>query len=212
MQIIGGKYRSRRLLAPKGTCTRPTSGRLRGTFFDICQSLVEGSFFLDVFAGAGAMGLEALSRGATRAVFIEKHPKAVACIRKNVEMLGLQEQAEILQGDAFSLLARLEKKKKKFSLIYADPPYSTRCHWKGQVLLYSERVLRLVEEHQLLLEGGSVFIEESSKEQLEQTGLHKLQIHKPRMQGVSTLHHFKCLEENNTNSGIGINAKGLKKE
>lgn len=106
MRIIAGKYRSRILKSLKGSALRPTSDRLRETLFDILGASVEGSRFLDVFAGTGAIGIEALSRGAAEAIFVENHAASAKLIRRNLDSLGITTGATILTCDA---LAGLEK-------------------------------------------------------------------------------------------------------
>src|SRR6516164_10135998 len=107
MRIIAGTYRSRQLKSLKGLALRPTSDRLRETLFNVISGRIAGSRFLDVFAGTGAVGIEALSRGAAEAVFIENHPPAAALIEKNLESLGLRTEARVLAVDAARGLQRL---------------------------------------------------------------------------------------------------------
>ena len=90
MRVIAGEFRTRRLKSIPGDATRPTPGRLRETLFDILAPRIEGAIFLDAYAGTGAVGIEALSRGAGEAVFIENHPAAVELIRKNLRSLGVE--------------------------------------------------------------------------------------------------------------------------
>lgn len=106
MRIIAGKYRSRILKSLKGSALRPTSDRLRETLFDVLAASVEDSRFLDMFAGTGAIGIEALSRGAAEAIFIENHSASAKLIRRNLDSLGITSGATILTCDA---LAGLEK-------------------------------------------------------------------------------------------------------
>jgi 16S rRNA (guanine966-N2)-methyltransferase len=107
MRIIAGKYRSRLLKSLKGDALRPTSDRLRETLFNILGEDVAGSRFLDTFAGTGAVGIEALSRGAAEAIFIEKHAPATKLIRANLESLGVHKGATIITSDALAALNRL---------------------------------------------------------------------------------------------------------
>lgn len=191
MRIIGGKFRSRNLQAPKGKHTRPTSSRLRGMFFDICQGLVEGESFLDVFAGAGAMGLEAISRGAADAVFIEKNKSALSCIRNNAALLGVENQIKIFCGDAIDMLLLLAKKGKCFPMIYVDPPYKTVCQWRGQEFLYSELVLKIIDEKGILQEDGVLFLEEASLVDLAGQSLCNLVMRDKRACGSTMLWHYE---------------------
>lgn len=156
MRVIGGEFRNRRLSAPKGSQTRPTSGQLRECLFNICQSYVEGASFLDLFAGSGAVGIEALSRGASHATFIDTSREALTCIRKNVEALGLENRSIILGQDIFQALRFLAKQKKQFDIIFSDPPYRHEGEFSSS---YNEKVLNFVDEHSLLLPSGILFLE-----------------------------------------------------
>ena len=122
MRIIAGQYRGQRLKAPKGPQTRPTASRLREALFNICQNRIERARFLDLYAGSGAMGFEALSRGAESAVFIDAHKEAIQCIEANAASLQVQSQIQVFRGEAIATLAWLEKQGDPFDIIYADPP------------------------------------------------------------------------------------------
>jgi len=122
VRIIAGEWRGRLLDAPPGEATRPTADRVRETLFSMLVSRL-GSFdqlaVADLFAGSGALGLEALSRGAARATFVERDSAAVASIRRNAERLGASERVQILGGSALAL-----PRSEPFDLILADPPYA----------------------------------------------------------------------------------------
>lgn len=127
MRIIAGKYRRLNLHAPLTPDTRPTSDRLRETVFNILMHQMLGNSHdfshldvLDIFAGTGALGLEALSRGARFILFIEKHPLAITTIKQNIATLGCQNQTRILKADALHLK---NNQSKHFSLVFIDPPY-----------------------------------------------------------------------------------------
>jgi 16S rRNA (guanine966-N2)-methyltransferase len=100
MRVIAGKYRSRKLRSLRGQALRPTSDRLRETLFNILGPLVEGATFLDLYAGTGAVGIEALSRGAREAIFIEQHAPAAALIRRNLDSLGAEGMAHVYVMDS----------------------------------------------------------------------------------------------------------------
>ncbi|HRW58773.1 MAG TPA: 16S rRNA (guanine(966)-N(2))-methyltransferase RsmD [Chlamydiales bacterium] len=121
MQIIAGKYRGRKIQTLKGDNTRPTLGHIRESVFNILQSEVEDSLFLDLFAGSGAMGIEALSRGAERVVFVEKNRSAIEVILKNLEKID--DSYKVLKQDWKKALALLEKQNILFDILYVDPPY-----------------------------------------------------------------------------------------
>ncbi len=124
MRVIGGSSRGRRLQAPATGATRPTSDRVREAIFDILGSLIEleGASAVDLFAGSGALGIEALSRGAASAVFVEQHGEAVSCIRANLAATGLG-PAEVVRADVLSWLRRLQPAR-RFDVALADPPYA----------------------------------------------------------------------------------------
>lgn len=123
MRVIAGKFRSRRLKSPRGLALRPTSDRLRETLFNILGTAVEGSTFVDVYAGTGAVGIEALSRGAAQVVFIEKHRAGVGLIRENLSALGAGSETEVLAMDAVRGLDWVASRGIKANFIFLDPPY-----------------------------------------------------------------------------------------
>jgi 16S rRNA (guanine(966)-N(2))-methyltransferase RsmD len=128
MRVIAGQYRSRLLKSLKGLALRPTSDRLRETLFNVLGPEIAGSHFLDIFAGTGAVGIEALSRGAAEAVFIENHSPAAALIRKNLDSLGIRSCATILANDALRGLQKLASGRKNapgFTHVFLDPPYAS---------------------------------------------------------------------------------------
>ncbi|HXZ19344.1 MAG TPA: 16S rRNA (guanine(966)-N(2))-methyltransferase RsmD [Candidatus Acidoferrales bacterium] len=124
MRVIAGKYGSRRIASGRGMELRPTSDRLRETLFDILQDRVAGSFFVDGYAGTGAVGIEAASRGARRVVFLEKHRPTAALLRKNLESLGIHEGVEVMAGDLVRGLAELAKRGAAADIMFFDPPYA----------------------------------------------------------------------------------------
>lgn len=153
MHIIGGKFKKRALVTPKTDKVRPTTSQLREALFNICQFNVEDSRFLDLFAGSGAMGLEALSRGAAQVTFIENNRSALAAIKENIASLHVEKESTLLGLDALKALQRLYDQGLLFDLIYIDPPYG-----KG----LSAPTLQFIDSHKLLAPGGSLFIEDSS--------------------------------------------------
>lgn len=123
MRVIAGQYGGRRLHAPRGTGTRPTSERVREAVFS-ALGLIDGAVVLDLFAGSGAMGIEALSRGAERAVFVERDPRAAAVIRRNLEELGVgRDRARVLRRDALAHLRDASSAGDAYDLVLIDPPY-----------------------------------------------------------------------------------------
>jgi 16S rRNA (guanine966-N2)-methyltransferase len=130
MRIVAGKFGSRRLAGPKGDALRPTSDRLRETLFDILQSEIEGSVFVDAYAGTGAVGIEALSRGAREVYFLEKHRRAVALIHANLRALEIESGAELLPLDAARGMALLAGRGLVADFIFLDPPYDDRGEYE----------------------------------------------------------------------------------
>ncbi len=123
MRIVAGEHRSRRLVAPPGRGVRPTSDRAREALFASLGRRVVGARALDLFAGSGALGLEALSRGAASCRFVERDAPALAAIRANVAALGEGERATVEKGEALRALRGLVAGGERFDLVLADPPY-----------------------------------------------------------------------------------------
>jgi len=123
MRIITGTCRGRKLVTLAGDHTRPTSDMVKEAVFSILMPRIENARFLDLFAGSGQMGLEALSRGALSAVFCENYRPALEIVRKNVELCKMEDKSRLVQNDALSFLRSC--KKGSFDIIYIDPPYSS---------------------------------------------------------------------------------------
>jgi 16S rRNA (guanine966-N2)-methyltransferase len=151
MRVIAGKYRSRRLVAPAGIQIRPTSDRLRETLFNVVARSVEGSAWLDLFAGTGAVGIEALSRGARMVYFVESSSRAVRAIRANLASLGISQGFEVLDREAITALRLLEAQPAAFDFCFLDPPYRKMGDY--------EQVLSLLSQSQLLKPGGLAIAE-----------------------------------------------------
>ena len=122
MRIIAGTARSLPLKTIEGMDTRPTTDRIKETLFNMLQNDVPGSYFLDLFAGSGQIGLEAVSRGARYAVFVENNKKACACIEDNIHFTKFDRETKLLQSDVISAIRSMEGKY-KFDVIFMDPPY-----------------------------------------------------------------------------------------
>ncbi|MGD9123461.1 MAG: 16S rRNA (guanine(966)-N(2))-methyltransferase RsmD, partial [Desulfarculaceae bacterium] len=121
MRISGGQWRGRRLKTPPGVATRPTSGKVKEALFNILGPVVSGARVADLFAGSGALGLEALSRGAAFCLFVEKNKSALKALEDNLATLAGGKQAQVLAVDA--IRSQRLKERGPFSLILADPPY-----------------------------------------------------------------------------------------
>ncbi|MBI3317114.1 MAG: 16S rRNA (guanine(966)-N(2))-methyltransferase RsmD [Candidatus Omnitrophica bacterium] len=123
MRIIGGELKSRKLQFPKTRLTRPMTDRSKETVFNILSNLVAGKHVLDLYAGSGSLGLEAISRGALDAVFVDRADWSVRVIKKNAESLGIFPKIRILEMDVLRALDKLEKAGEIYSLVFVDPPF-----------------------------------------------------------------------------------------
>jgi 16S rRNA (guanine966-N2)-methyltransferase len=139
MRVIGGEFRSRALKSPPGLDVRPTPDRLRETLFNILAPRIEGKVFADVYAGTGAVGIEALSRGASRAVFIEQSREAVNVIRENLHTLGIEARASVRHGRAAGVLGQVEA-----DLFFVDPPYSLEQEYQRSLTILGEKPVALL--------------------------------------------------------------------
>jgi 16S rRNA (guanine966-N2)-methyltransferase len=130
MRVISGEFRSRRLKTVPGFDTRPTPDRMRESLFSILAPEIEDAIFIDAYAGTGAVGIEALSRGAARAIFIERYRAAAECIRENLTVLGLQRRAEVIHGRVLQYLPQ-----RKADIVFLDPPYSIEEEYREALTL-----------------------------------------------------------------------------
>jgi 16S rRNA (guanine(966)-N(2))-methyltransferase RsmD len=143
MRIIAGEYRSRKLVAPAGAATRPTSDRLRETLFNVVAPQIAGSVWLDVFAGSGAVGIEALSRGARMVYFVENSSRAAKAIRANLSSLSISEGYELHERDALQALRMLDSAALVCDFCFLDPPYADRSAYEDALgFLSQSRLLK----------------------------------------------------------------------
>jgi 16S rRNA (guanine(966)-N(2))-methyltransferase RsmD len=168
MRIVGGQFRSRRLRPVGKLALRPTSDMLRETLFNILGAEIEGSLFVDCYAGTGAVGIEALSRGARRVIFIEKHVATAMHIRENLAALGIiaaayrgadSAEAEIINMDARPGLNQLAGRADKIDFLFADPPYADASRCFDRLAEFAEK--------SAMAPGAIVIIEHDSKTKLE---------------------------------------------
>jgi 16S rRNA (guanine966-N2)-methyltransferase len=133
MRVIAGRLGGRRLKAPRGTGTRPTSDRVREALFSMLGD-VQGASVLDLFAGTGALGIEALSRGAQSVVFVERDPSAIRTLKQNLTELELEAgEAELRRADVFAALQSARKGAEKYDLVFIDPPYRRARDWAPEL-------------------------------------------------------------------------------
>ena len=133
MRVIAGRLGGRRFRAPAGRATRPTSERVREALFAMLGSL-EGAVVLDLFAGSGALGIEALSRGAERVVFVERDERAVRTLKENLTALGIErDEAEVRRAEAIVALRSARARKETYDLVFIDPPYRHAPNWGSEL-------------------------------------------------------------------------------
>jgi 16S rRNA (guanine(966)-N(2))-methyltransferase RsmD len=162
MRIIGGTYRSRRLRSLPGRVTRPSSDRLRETLFNVVAGSIEGTVWLDLYAGTGAVGIEALSRGARMVYFVESSKKAAEVIRANLRELGVESGYELMERDVVSALRKLEADQVACDFCFLDPPYGDqKAYTETLGLLAGLRMLHegstVIAEHDKHFDPGDVF-------------------------------------------------------
>jgi 16S rRNA (guanine966-N2)-methyltransferase len=158
MRIIGGTHRGRQLRTLAGSLTRPTSDRLRETLFNILAPRINDSRFLDICAGSGAVGIEALSRGASEVTFIERSRDACAVIEANLKTLGIAERGSIQRRSVSPALKAFEQASGEFDIVFFDPPYSSS--------LYDD-VMAQLGSGDLIVPGGVVVVEHRAKAPLQ---------------------------------------------
>jgi 16S rRNA (guanine966-N2)-methyltransferase len=166
MRVIAGRYRSRRLQTLQGVEVRPSADRLRETLFNVLTAgnpaALEGTVWLDLFAGTGAVGIEALSRGAGMVYFAESSPKAAELVRTNLQKLGVENSFQVLRKDAVRMLLGLEKQKVLADFVFLDPPYCLSAAYAATLgalaksaLLKTESVV--IAEHEKRFDPGEEF-------------------------------------------------------
>ena len=159
MRIIGGAAGGKRIASPKGTRVRPTPDMIREALFNILQN-VEGTSFIDLFAGTGSVGLEALSRGAARVLFVEKNVRTALQITQTLKTLNFDDRAEVFVGDVRTGISRLAGKGEESDVVFADPPYEQD---------YISRTIQYCLGGGIMADGGMMVLQHSIREPL---GLH----------------------------------------
>ena len=165
MRIIAGSYRSRPLKAPPGLSTRPTSDRLRETLFNVLAPRIQGAAFLDLYAGSGAVGIEALSRGAAHVTFVERAPAAVKVLRGNLERLGIGSGFRIHTGSVGAFLrsaAEANPRPERYEVVFLDPPYDEEREYTATLGLLGGSAAAL------LAPGAFVVAEHARKQTLDE--------------------------------------------
>lgn len=179
IRIIGGALKGRRLRMVRSPLVRPMPAKLKETLFNILQDRVKGASVLDGFAGTGSVGIEALSRGAENAVFVDEYYPAVKTIKMNLEKCGLGDRAQAIHKEFNRAVIQLAKKKASFDLIFLDPPYA---------LLEDRNPLKVIEKRKILGRGGLVILRHFFKTTPDQR---YLKLNRSVTIGDDTLSFFK---------------------
>ena len=187
MRVVAGEAKGRKLKAPDTPGTRPIIDRVKTALFDILSTDVEDARFLDLFGGTGSVGIEALSRGAAQATFIEMNFKVLKLLRENLQSTGLADRAETLQGDAFKFLQQKSADRLPYDIIYVAPP-----QYHGM----AARALEILDTSPLVAEQGLVIVQIHPKEREGVAALacQRLVLSDERRYG-STLLMFYCHKE-----------------
>ncbi|MGI6705392.1 MAG: 16S rRNA (guanine(966)-N(2))-methyltransferase RsmD [Clostridia bacterium] len=175
MRIIGGIAKGRTIYTPKGERTRPTADRIKESVFAIIQDYIPNSRVLDLFAGSGNMGLEALSRGAKGCVFIDMDRTSIEVIKKNTINLNFTTQTRVYQSDYRSALRKLQSRNETFDVIFVDPPYN-----RG----FIQPVVAMIHQMDILDQNGIIVVEHSIHETIDTGGI-PLQVKDQRKYGIT---------------------------
>lgn len=186
LRIIGGEFKGRPLKSPSESLTKPTLSLMRKSVFDICQGIIEDSHFLDLFACSGSMGIEAISRGARHATFIEKDRKTSKVLLENIKSFNLEEKTDLLTADVFTTIKTL--KKAPYDIIYIDPPYPISKEPNSPVL----SLLHFLDTSSLLAPQSTLFVEEGAPGALhpEKETFERLRYKNSRKFGAALLHQL----------------------
>ncbi len=190
MRVISGSARGLKLRAPKGIKTRPTTDRIKESFFNIINPYLYECRFLDLFSGSGAIGIEALSRGAQKAVFVDSGRESIEVIRANIEAARLSDRASVVDSDVFAAVSRLGSKNDRFDIIFMDPPYS-----KGLV----EKTLRAVLNADILVPDGFIVAEQAAGD--ERPDIEGLEIYRIKDYKTTKMLYIRRIDEKSSIPG-----------
>ena len=185
MRIVAGEDSSRRIEAPKGNNTRPTLDKVREAVFSSLGGYLEDGWFLDLYAGSGANGLEALSRGAGGAVFVDSSKAAVDVIRRNIKSLQCADKCLVLPVNDKKALVKLQEKQMHFRYVYLDPPYEKQNNAK---------IIELLQEYDLL-EDDAVIVIEALKEDIYPEQIGAFEQYRSAIYGITAIHYYRKRKE-----------------
>ncbi len=191
MRVICGIAKGRRLKAPAGLNTRPVTDMIKEALFNVWGARVEEAQVLDLFAGSGSVGIEALSRGAKKVIFVDNDNAAIKVIRENLDHCQFRSGFEIYRSDVFQALKRVKNLDLKFDLIYIDPPFS-------QERIF-EPVMDAVSQAGILADEGLIVIR--TPRQKDMPSFHPLLRYRHKVYGESGLHYYCSCEEEPRNDG-----------
>lgn len=157
MRVIAGNLKGRQIKSVLGSSTRPTGDKLKESLFNMIGPYFEGGHCLDLFAGSGSLGIEALSRGMDKVIFIDSSAPAIKTIKQNITQLQIENQCEVYRIDAFRSLQILAKKLQTFDLIFLDPPYEKVDY---------EKLMMKVQESNLIKTHGLIYVEHQPSEKI----------------------------------------------
>ncbi|WP_082234280.1 16S rRNA (guanine(966)-N(2))-methyltransferase RsmD [Halobacillus massiliensis] len=182
MRVIAGEHKGRALKPVPNHKTRPTTDKVKESVFHMIGPFFDGGTALDLFAGSGGLGIEALSRGVNTCVFVDQQPKAISVIHENLRTLKLESRAEVFRADAFRALKAAAKRELTFQYIFLDPPYKK--------FSYEELMLQIL-EYQLLAEDGTIVCEHDASEEVP-----------------DEVQHLKLIKTEKYGSNIGVSIFG----
>lgn len=192
MRVISGYARGKRLKAPSGLHTRPITDMIKEALFNVWGSDIDESSVLDLFAGSGSVGIEALSRGAARAVFVDNDKNAVKIIHENLHNCGFNNGYELYHNDVFRAVDIFSRNHRCFDYIYIDPPFT-------EDRIFDQVMMALGKADILDREGILVIRTRRQRELTPSFG--KLIKYREKSYGESTLHYYRCIEEDQNNDG-----------
>jgi len=186
MRVISGKAKGKRLKAPPGMNTRPITDMIKEALFNVIGTDINGAFFLDLFAGSGSVGIEALSRNAARVIFIDNSMQAIKTIKYNLHNCGFNKGYEVYRNDVLKALEILKKRELKFEYIYIAPPFSN-----DTIFI---KVLQVLDKADIIKETG-VLIIRTQRNKVLPGKLSRLIEYRVNDYGESTLHYYRLQEE-----------------
>lgn len=191
MRVISGIAKGKKLKAPVGLNTRPITDMIKGALFNVWSARISCSKLLDLFAGSGSVGIEALSRGAQKVVFVDNSSEAIKVIKENLSNCKFEKSFQIYRNDVFKVLVLLERNEDKFDLIYIDPPFT------NETIFY--KVMEAMNKADILEPDGILVIRTPRKKELP--AFNRLQEYRISNYGESSLHYYCRYEEDPGHDG-----------